>query len=179
MSRIARLLFTVIAIVGVLALFTTFHIRDSFGQTRPALVRDVDEPGRVPYQSAIFLSPNDSRCSGGAATAFSCDVTFPGVPSGKRLVIQHASASQVVNSAFEAVATIRADASGLRIEIPATGHVPLAGGKINLVFTQTVHGYVEAGDTLRMVIGTAGAGIDNSSFGRIYFISGYLVDVLP
>jgi hypothetical protein len=51
--------------------------------TDPALVSDIDDPGRSAYQSA---STNDS-CAG----QNNCLISFPAVPPGHRLVIQHIS----------------------------------------------------------------------------------------
>jgi hypothetical protein len=176
MSRIARLFLIVIAIVGTVALFSTFSIRESLAQAHPALVRSVDEPGRVPYQYAIELSSNDSRCGGNPA--HNCFVVFPAVPAGKRLVIQHVSATQFVDAGFDAAATVQSGSSGLHLEIPPGGYQLLGGTAKNFIFSQAVHGYVEAGDAPSMSIYTLGPGVNNS-LNRYYFISGYLVNVLP
>jgi len=48
-------------------------------------VRDVDERGRAPYMQFQGRS-----CPGGAQI---CEVVFPAVPAGKRLVLEHVNAS--------------------------------------------------------------------------------------
>jgi hypothetical protein len=61
--------------------------------TNPALTRSVDDPGRIAYQS---VSPMVS-CS----VDNTCSVTFPTVPAGRRLVVQHFSIT--LNAAGPAV----------------------------------------------------------------------------
>ena len=56
--------------------------------TRPARVvpvRNVDERGRAPYMEFQIQG-----CPGGGATT--CDVVFPAVPAGTRLVLEHVNA---------------------------------------------------------------------------------------
>lgn len=63
-------------------------------QTRPALVRNVDEPGRNPYQSFISFneaapsSDNSYFCQHSPDPPV-CFLQFPAVPAGKRLVIEN------------------------------------------------------------------------------------------
>ena len=58
--------------------------------TMPALTSSVDDPGRIAYQS-----------TGGAQCPNSpvCDFSFPSVPEGHRLVVQHISGSLQTNGA--------------------------------------------------------------------------------
>lgn len=53
---------------------------------RVALVKNVDERGRAPY-----MHFQASSCPGGGATE--CQVVFPPVPAGKRLVLERVNAS--------------------------------------------------------------------------------------
>src|SRR5215831_2086602 len=53
--------------------------------TAPVQTTDVDNPGRIPYQSTQIA---DTTCIG---TSPSCVVFFPPVPSGHRLVVLHVS----------------------------------------------------------------------------------------
>lgn len=53
-------------------------------QVRPAYVKNVDEPGRAPYQQMVHFSPQRFvDCSA------PCVVPFNAVPAGKRLVVEH------------------------------------------------------------------------------------------
>jgi hypothetical protein len=65
----------------LLAVIGKFYAEPLWAQARAALVKNIDERGRVPFQAT-------GACS---APSFpgSCDVIFSAVPSGKRLVIEH------------------------------------------------------------------------------------------
>lgn len=52
---------------------------------RAALVKNVDEKGRSPYMQLLFRS-----CPSGGNGA--CELIFPPVPAGKRLVVEHVNA---------------------------------------------------------------------------------------
>lgn len=52
-------------------------------QVRPAAVKNVDEPGRVPYQHVFSAVPGADT---GCGLNF-CTKDFPAVPAGKRLVV--------------------------------------------------------------------------------------------
>jgi hypothetical protein len=52
-------------------------------QTRPAIVKNVDEPGRIPYQQFVSATPGPASACG----LNFCTWFFPNVPAGKRLVI--------------------------------------------------------------------------------------------
>ena len=58
-------------------------------QPKPALVQDIDEPGRNPYQQTMSFVAGVSTCSNN----FTCTVNFPAVPAGKRLVLTYVSAA--------------------------------------------------------------------------------------
>jgi hypothetical protein len=59
-----------------------FGAKPLLAQIRAALVKNIDEPGRTPYQSSQFCStPGNTVCS--------ADLTP--VPAGKRLIVQHLS----------------------------------------------------------------------------------------
>ncbi len=62
--------------------FGTLYTAQIFAQVRPAVVKNVDEPGRSPYQ-AIQTSFNNCGVYGFAY--------FPPVPAGKRLVVTYMS----------------------------------------------------------------------------------------
>ena len=51
-------------------------------QTRPALIKDVDEPGRIPFQYIASAKAGDAGCG----TNF-CSFVLPAIPAGKRLVV--------------------------------------------------------------------------------------------
>jgi hypothetical protein len=72
---------------GLVFLFTaglvgTFLSGEAFAQARPALVKDVDEPARSPFQFYVMASKASANCS-----TTLCSFVAPPVPAGKRLVI--------------------------------------------------------------------------------------------
>jgi hypothetical protein len=75
--------------IGLVAasLTAALTVTPSFAQTRAALVKNVDEPGRAPYQSVV-----DFNAGSGCGSNTSCNfVSFAAVPAGKRLVVEHLS----------------------------------------------------------------------------------------
>lgn len=56
--------------------------------SNPALISNTDGPGRIPYQSSTFCV-STGPVNGG----FGCIFTYPVVPTGHRVVIQHISGS--------------------------------------------------------------------------------------
>lgn len=60
-------------------------------QPKPALVRDLDEPGRDPFFVALDVVVGSSECNQGGSTT-TCSIQMGSAPSGKRLVITYASA---------------------------------------------------------------------------------------
>ena len=68
-------------ILAMLAVIGKYYAVPVLAQVRAALVQNRDEPARNFYAHSL-------ECTGG----ISCVVTFPTVPAGKRLVIQHLNA---------------------------------------------------------------------------------------
>jgi hypothetical protein len=62
-----------------------FGAKPLMAQIRAALVKNIDEPGRAPYQ-------NSNHCTTSGPINF-CGGQFATVPLGKRLVVQHVSIS--------------------------------------------------------------------------------------
>jgi hypothetical protein len=68
----------------VLALAATFSAMHVSAQIRPAYVKNVDQPGRVPYQLTVSFSNGSPGC----ITASACILSFDAVPAGKRLIVE-------------------------------------------------------------------------------------------
>ena len=77
-------------------------------QPKPALVQNIDEPGRNPYQEGKQFSANAMNCDN---SNFTCTARFPAVPAGKRLVLTYVSAFYGL-SANAAAANVRVGKSG-------------------------------------------------------------------
>jgi hypothetical protein len=60
---------------------------EAFAQTRAAVVKNVDEPGRMPYQQLIEFNTSAPVCP----ISQGCLVAFPPVPAGKRLIVERAT----------------------------------------------------------------------------------------
>lgn len=126
---------------------------------RAALVKNVDEPGRVPYQSW-----SDSLQCGAGGCALS---GFPAVPAGKRLVITY------VNGVFLGPAPVSTFHADLVSSIGVTGGVaflPAATETDTFHAVNTVtHVYMEEGLTPFLILGPGFMSASAS-------ITGYLVD---
>lgn len=92
-------------------------------QTRAALTKNVDEPGRIPYQNVYNFSGSDTACSGSV-----CSLPFPAVPAGKRLVVE--SVSILLASAGTAPPMLLAFGDGTTFN---TGNIAL----VNATWTDT------------------------------------------
>jgi hypothetical protein len=65
--------------VSALSVVGAFTAKPLLAQIRAALVQNVDEPGRNPYSSYIFVRPEN-------CVQLTCSVQFDAIPAGKRLV---------------------------------------------------------------------------------------------
>lgn len=78
------------AVLAAMAALAHFGAKPLLAEIRAALVRNIDEPGRSPYQSAAL---------NGAFTEGTCLVEFAPVPPNKRLVVEHLSGYVAVGGA--------------------------------------------------------------------------------
>ena len=125
----------------------------------------------IPYQQHVVVGSGDERCS-----AFGCDVSVPAVPAGKRLVVQHVSLTQIVQSGFTSTARLRTDSfaeSDVRIDL-VPHEQTLGGGSILVTYSQPVFGFVDAGAAPVIQTGASGAGLV-TDFSTSSYISGFLV----
>jgi hypothetical protein len=107
--------------------------------TGPALTSSADDPGRIAYQST-----NSTTCGAGT-----CGFSFPVVPAGHRLVIQHVSGELIFSGGTPTgvVATLfgRADNSPTFFSAPSISPPP--GTPPRSAFDNSVLYYVDAGET--------------------------------
>jgi hypothetical protein len=126
--------------------------------TAPVLALNVNDPGRIPYQS------NRVGFCGGAQ----CSATFPAVPSHQRLVVQHFSADvgwSVVPSTV--IATLGFSTVGFSSVFLA----PLSGTTSS--FDQPVLVYFDGGQTPVATVSAVGVG---TVVGGDFHLTGYLLD---
>ncbi len=124
-------------------------------------VQNVDEKGRVPYMQSGFQS-----CAPGNGL---CDLVFPAVPAGKRLVIEHVSANIGLNGSSSLNGTFLL-AGGAVFSLPGRSMATPELVGVN----ETVLAYLEAGQApvYRLAFSSStGSGEDTC------VISGYVVDL--
>lgn len=77
---------------------------EALAQVRAALVKNVDEPGRTPYE--VYVEFSVFRCSFNCTNFTDFDPVFlfdaPAVPAGKRLIVEHVS-GRLPNTGTEGV----------------------------------------------------------------------------
>jgi hypothetical protein len=136
-------------------------------QIRPAMVRNVDEPARVPY----FASGQP-----GCPYTNECDLVGPIVPAGKRLRVTRLEGIIVGQTTSIFFALMLNDTSHPVLMFPAQ---PMSGAFFGSVvsFNQEVDFFFEAGQTPIIEVGnTSSIVVDVRN--RLTIV-GYLVDVLP
>ena len=145
--------------------------------TRPVPVADkalldaikaLSEAGaRTPYQHAIYFNQGTTTC-----TTFVCRVTFPAVPTGKRLVVTHASArfGLPVGNQFAEVMLSDSTFNAQGPLLPA----PVSTGPGTFVASSPITYYVEAGRS--PVLQLQGINIAFASLTATAAVVGHLVD---
>jgi hypothetical protein len=160
-----------LALFGVLG---HFGAKPLLAQIRAALVKNIDEPGRSPYQSTKSCSIAATNVLG----LLLCDLTP--VPTGKRLVIQHISSYMTCPSGcfinyFKIVRAANAFIVDDSAFIPPPSQAPLVPGNccgtsglVNL----DVRLYLEPGDTPEILIS-----FEQYPATVVSTVTGYLVDL--
>ncbi len=159
-------LFTLAGALTLLAVLGKFYVPPLLAQARAALVKSVDEPGRVPYQASQSSFSN-------------CGVyglaNFPTVPAGKRLVITFVSGifdfsanSFVLAQLYTSPSAVDCGAllSGPNIVQPFS----LQGNEAQ--YSTSIQFYVDEGNTPVIRAGASSAFLSTMNF----TIVGYLVD---
>ena len=119
---------------------------------QPLPVREVDDPGRIPYESLQTIGAGQDR------------FTFPAVPAGHRLVIQHVSAIVIFPSDVSDVTVAVTSPEGFSTFLP-----PIFANSTR--FDQPVQLYVDAGNSPKVVVGANSAVNIGSAT-----LTGYLLD---
>jgi len=76
--------------VAALTALGAFTAKPLLAQIKAAFVENIDEPGRIPYQSVIFFAQGGGGCTGSSCASCSgnfCTLNFTPVPNNKRLVV--------------------------------------------------------------------------------------------
>lgn len=171
-ARFTCLKSVLVSVAAVTALGAALTAPPAFAQTRPALVRDADNPALQPFRALINVNL-------GASETIKV-VDGPTVPAGKRLVIENVS-MWIFTSASADIAT------GVWLTVPGSSPATffladptsaerklLAGGGSVTAYNRQVRLYYNAGEVIQANVffdGTAGTKIAN------YYLNGYLVNV--
>jgi len=127
------------------------------------------ETDEVPYQHSVFFNQDPSTC-----TQFVCNVNFPRVPTGKRLVVTYVSAQWSLTSGGNfATASVGVNGNGInqpQIILPAA----VLSGFTAWVAASPVTFYAEAGDVPTVSLG--GQFVQPVSATAHASIVGHLVD---
>ena len=149
-------------------------------QVRPAVTKNVDEPGRIPYQVIFQAAKGDPNCG----TNF-CVFFTPNVPANKRLVITNVAITINLDS------TATAQAVYLSVEDATTVYGQLylpynpnaypvdpisAYSPRRYVVNESVRLYADAGQHLRLAFHTTGGNLADG-WPQLVLITGYLVDL--
>ena len=134
---------------------------------RPALVRSVDEPARVPYFHTL-----DATCP----YANVCGATFPAVPAGKRLRVTRIGVSwrDETVGAFLALDLNTLLNPKLIFPVSSGGFAYYGNGYYHSL---QVDYYFEAGEAPVLEMGTGGV-FNRYSTAKLT-VTGYIVDVAP
>jgi hypothetical protein len=149
------------ALAGFAMLAAPIH--GAFGAQGATQVRNVDDPGRIAYQSTQ---------SGKAGAGF--QFTFPAVPAGHRLVIQHISSRNVFFKTTIQEHVFVLVSAGATVDDSITFFAPFSLALV--AFDQAVQLYVDAGGSPSVtVVADNGKTLPND-FGSQLTLTGYLLD---
>lgn len=120
---------------------------DALSQPKPALVRDIDEPGLSPFRESVQVTQSTTTCPPSLA---SCNVVFSTVPAGKRLVVTYVSTVFFLDSGGTSAEALLTSTGGGFIYLPMPQVQP---GIADRYFVSTpVQFYVEPGDAPRITM---------------------------
>jgi hypothetical protein len=86
---------------AALTVVGAFTAKPLLAQIKAALVQNVDEPGRIPYQSSAVFAQGSPGCAGPgcfSCTGTFCALSFTQIPSNKRLVVTGVFGKVYVNT---------------------------------------------------------------------------------
>lgn len=161
---------TTLLTTGLLSAAALVMSTPAAAQTRPAMVRSVDEPARVPYFHS--LAPTCTFTN-------QCFATFPTIPAGKRLRVTAIMGYFRGTNTAGFVLLQNVDFNNPLVAFPVSPFNAAYYGSV-ISFNTPADIYFGAGQTpvLEFGIPAFAGGISVSPENRLT-ISGYLVDVLP
>ena len=136
---------------GVVMLATAMSVAPAQAQTRPAFVRDVDNPALQPQRIAIF-----TNLTAAEGSKFTDGFV---VPAGKRLVIENASIWAFTQGADRVTGiwlNVKGQSAFILLDPATTETKTLAGGSNIAAYNRVVKAYFNAGETVEASVFTEG-----------------------
>lgn len=137
-------------------------------QVRAALTKNVDEPGRMPFQASALFAP--SACSFNSVLYF-CSVSFPAVPAGKRLIIDYVTHFVALAAPGSPDSLRFQDRNNGNLFWVQPTYTPRALTPSHFFLDRPVHVYYEAGDTPKVLMA-----ITQQLAASEITVSGYFID---
>jgi len=185
MKKLTHVALVGVGLLALAGLYNSFNLPKVVAQTvRAALVKNIDEPARNPYQVYITALP---AVNGPCGSNF-CEYALTPVPANKRLVITNVSMRIVPSASNITVQDVRLYlCCDVNFHITSSYTFPYiaalypsdnltVGGVSAYVINEQLHWYVEAGQTPRITFHTSGGGLSGYEEERV-LVSGYLVDL--
>lgn len=183
MRRLIRFLAFGCVLIAVAALLNSVALREAIAQTiRATLIKNIDEPGRTPYQAFVQSARGGVNCG-----VNYCSFALPVVPANKRLVITNVSYSIPLDATaiVQNLSLYLYDASFNILSQITLPYVPSpypqdpisVGNPRRYVDNESVRWYVEAGQQPRIDFHTGGGGLDPSGWKTQFLVTGYLIDL--
>ncbi|HEY1495192.1 MAG TPA: hypothetical protein VGF49_11655 [Candidatus Solibacter sp.] len=157
-------LWTLAATLALLAVLGKFYAKPLMAQVKAAIVQDRDSKARNIYQ-AVNNCFNVSN---------PCQVTFPAVPPGKRLIIEQVSALVTLpTAAGSSLADVELRGASVFQFLPLVAAPGNFGGQVQYTTNQTVLASYDAGQVPEVDTFVA----SGSTFTVLASISGYMIDI--
>ena len=163
-------LLTLAGVLALLAVLGHFYAKPLLAQVRAALVQNVDDPGRIPYQASV-LGTTGANCS-----IIGCTFAFAPVPAGHRLVVQHVSMFIQPNAnSVPAGVSLTAKTASSAFLVNVVFHATVQAADNDIRFDQPVMAYFDAGETpLASIQASFNTAAPNAT--QLAFLSGYMLD---
>ena len=166
-------LLTFAGCLTVLLVLAKIYEKPLLAQVRAALVQNVDEPARNPYQEYIFSYL--SNCSAGSQF---CNFSYSAVPAGKRLVVTNISGYVDVANGSLPNGTLGSSLGGSQYaQIYFTGTREYTNSSsTRIVVNQQIRAYFGPGETPHVFAGLVGS-TDSFAGAGSMSLSGYYVNL--
>lgn len=133
--------------------------------TKPVFVSNLDDPGRIAYQSIVS---NTGKCSGA-----SCFWEFGSPAPGHRVVIQHVSGLIGFNGSAGTISVSLNNGSGFPV---SSFFGPLSASALFSSFDQTVLAYFDSSQIIEVQVDLIGSTFPGGNISEIVSLSGYELD---